>query len=269
MRIQVLSSLTVALCLAAGLVSKASASVFTSFVIRNDGGGNPPQILPNNVYVAGATEFVISAGGMKAGWGSNDLSGATLGQVTNIGITRHDNSGRFAGGSGPAVAPYFNFWVTDGTNYAVIGNEPSNGSFGAFRTSIGGGGFSYSFSINDIGAEPAKVYETAGALSQTSWVHVALNKVGQNLTFNDVAGLMIGAPSPSYIAAGNGIGSGAPRELGTNIAQSFTWMFGDTLSNYVSGNEGYVVSGASAIPAPGSLALLGLGGLMASRRRRA
>lgn len=261
-------STTAILSLVAGLAGTASASTFTSFVIRNDGGGNPPQILPNNAYVPGATEFVISAGGMKAGWASDDLAGATLAQVTNIGITRHDNSGRFTAGSGPAVAPYFNFWVTDGSNYAVIANEPSNGSFAAYRTSIGGGGFTYSFSINDIGAESAKVYEAPGAGALNSWVHIALNKVGQALTFNDVLGLTIGAPSPSYIAAGNGIGTGAPRELGTNIARSFNWMFGDTLSNYVSGDEGYVVSGPSAVPTPGALALLSLGGLAALRRRR-
>ena len=248
--------------LVAAVAANAHAG-FSSFLIRGT-----PQILANNVYVPGATEFVISAGGQKAGWGSNDVNGSTIGSLSQMTITRHDDAGRFSGGSGPAVAPYFNIWISDGTNYAVVANEPSNPSFAAFRTSNPGGGFTYNFSANDIAAEAAKIYETPGAGTKTSWVHVALNKVGQNLTFADVMGFTIAAPSSSFIAGGNGIGTGAPRELGSNIARGFNWVFGDTLSNYVSGNEGYVVSGAGVVPTPGSLALLGLGGLAAARRRR-
>lgn len=246
-------------------VTAASASAaFTPYIIRGT-----PLIQTNNVYVPGATEFDISASGMKAALGSNNLTGSTIGSVSNVTINRHDNSGRFTAGSGAAVAPYFNIWVTDGINYAVIANEPSNPSFAAFRTAGPNGSFTYSFSMTDIAGEAAKVYETAGAGSLNSWVHVALNKVGQNLTFADVAGLTIGAPNAAYIAANPGtIGTGAPRELGSNVAYSFNWVFGDTLANYVNDQEGYVVSGASKIPAPGAAALLGLGGLLAARRRR-
>ena len=247
---------------ALGLAPSAQAG-FTSFTIRST-----PQILPNNVYVLGATEFVISAGGQKAALGSDDQNGQTLGSLTQLSITRHDDSTRFTPGSGPAVAPYFNIWITDGTNYAVVANEPSNGSFAAFRTAGPNGGFSYGFSTAAMAAEPAKIFEAPNASIKNSWVHIALNMVGQDLTFADVAGFTIGAPSAAYIAGGNGIGSGAPREFGTNVAYGVNWVFGDTLSNYVSGAEGYVVSNPGVIPAPSAASLLVLGGLGAMRRRR-
>lgn len=242
---------------------------FSSYVIR-EGGGNPPSILANNDYVPGATEFVISAGGMKAGLGSGDVDGSTLGSLSQIAITRHDDTGRFGAGSGPAVAPYFNIWVTDGVgNYAVLANEPSNPSFAAFRTALPGGGIEYSFSMADIASEPVQVYETpnGGYGSTTTWVHDLLGN--QPLTFGDVASLVIEAPSSAYISNPvNAVGSGAPDELGTNAAFGFNWIFGDTLTNYVSGAEGYVVSGALVVPGSGAVGLLGLSGLCAMRRRR-
>lgn len=251
------------------LAGSANAD-FSSFVIRNSGGGTPPTIQPNNTYVPGATEFVISESGMKAGLGSGDLDGSSLGDVTQMSITRYDDASRFAAGSGPAVAPYFNIWVTDGVgHYAVLANEPSNPSFGPFRTANPGGGFTYSFSMADIAAEPVQVYETpnGGYGSTTTWVH---DLVGNHpLTFADVMGLTIEAPSAAYITnPANAVGSGAPDELGTNAAVGFNWVFGDTLSNYVSGMEGYVVSNATLVPTPGAFGLLGLGAFGAMRRRR-
>ncbi len=262
------SNLLVASGLAVAALT-ADASAFTSFVIRNGAGNVPPQILPNNVYVPGATEFVISAGSMKAGWGSSSVDGSTLGSISNLSITRHDDSTRFTAGSGPAVAPYFNIWITDGANYAVVANEPSNGSFAAFRTPTVNGGFTYSFSINDIANEPAKIFETINGGTNNTWVHAALSMTGQPLTFANLLGFTVQAPSASYITAGgNGVGGGAPRELGTNVAYGVNWIFGDTLSNYVSGAEGYVVSNPGLVPTPGAAALFGLGGIAALRRRR-
>lgn len=262
---------TTTLLAAAGLAlvaSAASASAFTSYIIRNGAGNVPPQILSNNTYVPNATEFVISAGSMKAGWGTNDQNGVTLGNITRLAITRHDDTTRFSAGSGPAVAPYFNIWITNGTQFAVVANEPSNPSFNAFRTSGPGNGLTYDFSIADIANEPAKIYETAGSGGTNTWVHQELGKVGQTLTFSDLVNYVIQAPSAAYITGPNSVGSGAPRELGTNTAYGINWIFGDTLSNYVSGMEGFVVSNPIAIPAPASASLLALGGLLAARRRR-
>jgi MYXO-CTERM domain-containing protein len=246
----------------------AASASFTDFVIRH--GTSAPIIQTNNTYVPGATEFIISEGGQKAALGSNGINGATISSINGLKITRHDDSTRFTAGSGPAVAPYFNLWVTDGLgNYAVIANEPSNGAFQALQIDNGNGSFSYDLDFADLSNKAAKVYETPGWNTGTSWVH-AMFGAGP-LTFANLATLEIAPPPPSYITnAANEVGSGAPDVLGTNVAYGFNWVFGDTLSNYVSGPtaEGYVVSGFE-VPAPGSAALLGLGGLVATRRRRA
>lgn len=259
--------------LAIGVVANSATAYagFTSYIIRNDSGGNPPVIQSNNAYVPGATEFVISAGGQKAALGSSDLDGYSIGDITNLSITRYDDTTRFTAGSGPAVAPYFNIWVTDGLgNYAVLANEPSNPSFQPLFVDNGDGSKTYSLSFDDIMAEPVKVYETpnGGGNSTTTWVH---NLLGNHpLTFADVAGLTVAAPSEAYITnPANAVGSGAPRELGTNVAYGFNWVFGDTLSNYVSGMEGYVVSSplAAAVPEPASAALLGICAVAIGLRR--
>lgn len=258
------------LCVA--LLTTASAqAAFTSYVIR-EGGGNPPDILVNNDYVAGATEFVIAAGGQKAAWGSDDINGHTIGQITNLSITRHDPTGRFTAGSGQAVAPYFNIWVTDGLgNYAVLANEPSDGIFQSLFVDNGDGSKSYNLSYDDLADKPVKVYDTpnGGGFSTTTWVHDMFGNVP--LTFADVASLTIETPSEAYILnPGNAVGSGAPRELNTNIAYGFNWVFGDTLSNYVTGmesDEGFVVSAPMAsanVPEPSTIALAGLAGLFGS-----
>jgi len=252
---------------AALLCASSASAAFTPFVIR-EGGGNAPTIQANNTYVPGATEFIIDAGSMKAGWGSDDINGATIADITSVAITRHDDTARFTAGSGPAVAPYFNIWVTDGGgNYAVLANEPSNPAFQPLFTTNGDGSKTYDLSYSDLSGKTVKVYETPGWNTNSSWVH---NLFGSDpLTFADVASLEIAPPPASYIAnAANGVGSGAPDELGTNTAYGFNWVFGDTLSNYVSGQDGYVVSAPSAVPEPTSLALLGLGGLAVFRRRR-
>lgn len=262
------------------VISAGNASAgFDAFVIRNGGSNTAPGILTNNVYTPGATEFVISESGMKAGWGSNDINGFSIGDITDLSITRHDDVTRFTAGSGPAVAPYFNIWVTDGNNnYAVLANEPSNPSFQSLFTPIAHDSHtdhSYSLSFADLENEVVKVYETIGAGSNTDWVHALFGS--GTLTFGDVASLMIAPPPVSYIAGGNGVGPGAPDVLGTNVAYGFNWVFGDTLSNYVSGAEGYVVSGASVsavapvpVPAAAPLVLLGMSivGLVSRRSRK-
>lgn len=249
----------IALATALG-VSSAHAG-FNSFVIRNGAGDVAPGILPNNDYIPGATEFVISLGSQKAALGSSDLDGKKVGNVTEMKIVRHDDVSRFTAGSGPAVAPYINMWITDGAgNFAVIANEPSNPDFQSLYNN------GYDLDYSDLANKVAKVYEN----SDKSW----LPNNGVGLTFADLADFTIQAPTPAQLTTGwAGLGGGAPRELGTNAAYGFNWVFGDTLSNYVSGAEGYVVSGASvaAVPEPATLALAGAAalGLVAVARRRA
>jgi hypothetical protein len=235
---------------------------FTSYVIRE--GGGAPGILTNNDYVPGATEFVIAAGGQKAGWGTSQLDGIKVGDITRLAITRLDDRTRFSAGSGPRVAPYFNIWITDGTNYAVIGNEPSDPVFQSLYNN------GYDLSWDDIADKPAKAYEN----NDLTW----LPNNGVGMTFADIANFTIQAPTVGELTTGwVGLGTGAPRELGTNVAYGFSWVFGDTLSNYVSGmesDEGYVVINPIAVPEPGafalgSAALIGLGCYRARRKRAA
>jgi hypothetical protein len=204
---------------------------------------------------------VIAEGGQKAAMGSSDIDGATVGDITKLAITRLDDESRFTAGSGPAVAPYFNIWITDGAGkYAVIANEPSNPDFQALYNN------GYDLDWSDISGKVAKVYEN----NDKSW----LPNNGVGLTFADLAGFTIQAPSVAELTTGwAGLGTGAPRELSTNVAYGVNWVFGDTLANYVAGMEGFVVIDpmVAAVPEPATFALVGLaiGGCTMVRRRRA
>jgi hypothetical protein len=229
------------------VVSSVANAGFNSFIIR-EGATLPPTIQPNNTYQPGATEFIINEGSQKAAFGSSDIDGYQVGEITQLAITRLDDRTRFTAGTGPYVAPYLNLWITDGTNYAVIANEPSDGVWNSIYNN------GYDLDWSDLSDKVAKVYENA----DKSW----LPNNGVGLTFADLAGYTIKAPSVAELTTGwAGLGSGAPRELGTNVAYGVNWVFGDTLSNYVSGAEGYVVinPSASAVPEPATVALVGLG----------
>ena len=244
---------------AVGLVAIAIAAPasadFVAFEIRkSSSGGIAPGIIDLG---AGNIEFIIDAGGQKAALGSNDINGQTLGSIANLHIDRSDDRTRFTAGSGPYVAPYLNFWITDGTNYAVVANEPSNPAFQSLYDN------GYNLSFADLSNKVAKIYEN----SNKAW----LPNLGVNLTFADLADFIIQAPTVAELTAGwTGLGTGAPRELGTNVAYGVNWVFGDTLSNYVSGDDGYIVANASvsvsAVPIPAAAfmfapALLGFLGL--------
>jgi len=238
-----------------------NSSGWTDFVIRD--GGSPPTAPAIN-YLSGppsSTEFVISEGGQKAGLGTNAVNGATLGSISTLAITRLDDPTRFAAGSGPAVAPYINIWITDSTHtkFAVVGNEPSNPGFQPLYHN------GYNLTFGDLSNKVAKIYET----SDKSW----LPNNGVGLTFADLANYTILAPTTGELTAGwAGLTGGAPRELGTDAAFGVNWIFGDTLSNYVSGDPGYQVADAKvAVPEPAAALLFctGLLGLGVLRRRGA
>jgi len=231
----------------------ASASSFNPFIIRGSA--------TIDTSVPGQTEFVTANSGDKAGLGSNDINGMTLGSIANISIDRLDDEGRFASGSGPAVAPYLNFWITNGLgDFAVVANEPSNSAFQPLYNN------GYSLSFADLSDKTAKIYEN----DDKSW----LPSNGIGLTFADLAGFTIMAPTVAELTTGwTGLGTGAPRELNTNVAYGVNWVFGDTANNYVSGeNPGYIVANAavSAVPLPATAWLLAAAvGLLGWRGRKA
>ncbi len=252
-----IKTLTIVTGFAALMASGTASAAFTAFQIRDN---------PTINVGATQTEFVIDVGGKKGGFGSNDINGATLGAIDSLQITRLDDRTRFTAGSGPYVAPYLNFWITDGTHYAVVANEPSDGNFQPLYSN------GYNLSFADLSDKVAKIYE----ITDKSW----LPNNGLNLTFADLAGFQIKAPTVAELTTGwAGLGSGAPRESGTNVAYGVNWVFGDTLNNYAIGNyspgdPGYIVgnnASVSVVPIPAAMWLFGsaLGLLQIVRRRAA
>jgi hypothetical protein len=240
-----------AVLVSAGSVFAAPVVGWESFVIRQ-GGGVSPAI--NDVVYNGQTakEFIPNVTSMKAAWGTNNINGATVGSIQTLSIDRLDNYARYAAGSGPRVAPYFNIWITNGAGkYAVIANEPSNAEWAGANI--------WNMTWDVLKTKTLKVYET----SDKSW----LPNSGVGLKFQDVASFVIQAPTAAELSTGwLGLTGGAPRELGTNAAYGFNWMFGDTLSNYVTDNTGYIVANPVAVPEPITMGLLAAGGLMLRRR---
>jgi hypothetical protein len=229
------------------------AATWDTFVIRNSATNVAPDILNRDDIQAGAVEFGIFAASQKAAWGTDAADGYTIGDLAAISIDRLDNYTRFTTGSGAYVAPYFNIWITDGNGkYAVIANEPSNPEWT--------GTSEWDMTWDILKTKTLKVYEA----TDKSW----LPNSGVGLTFQDVANFVIQAPTAAELTTGwAGLGGGAPRELGTNAAYGFNWIFGDTLANYVSGDDGFIVANPTVIPEPATLLLLGVGGLLLRRKK--
>ena len=165
-----------------------------------------------------------------------------------------------------------NIWAREAVsgNYFVI-------AFGldAFVTNTGGVK-SVNVGTSQMATVTFGVHETSaafqGVANAGSWLATALGAPGAGTAYTmaQVANFQIVAPPSSWVVSGNsnGVGGGAPRELGTDTTFGFNWIFGQG-SGANNGYNGYdyTVSGAS-IPAPGAAALLGLAGLVAGRRRR-
>ncbi|TDP74460.1 PEP-CTERM sorting domain-containing protein [Roseateles toxinivorans] len=244
------------------LSASAAQAGFVDFVIR----GTPTITYPG----AGQTNFLVPKSGDKAGLGSNDINGRTLGSLQSVAITRIDDRSLFTPGSGPNMGPYLNFWITDGAgNYAVVANEPTNPDMQGLYNN------GWDLSAADLANTTAKIYEN----SDKTWLPAATRDTNGDLindawAFSDLFSYEIKPPSiaelldPGWL----GKGTGLPRELGTNIAYGVNWVFGDTQGNYVTGTgPGYRVQDAavSAVPEPATLGLVGLAllGVCATRRR--
>jgi hypothetical protein len=192
------------------MVSAADVPGWNAFVIRNSNVGN---IAPTISDPVGGKLFQIVLAGQKAGWGTNNMNGKTIGDVQLISIIRDPNV--------TGWGPYMNFWVTDGSGgYAVIANEPSN-------TGEWGTGTAYNTTWDVLKNATAKVYETGSGF---------ITPPGKTVfTFNDFAGYIIATPTSHWG------GTGAPDDLnaGSYTAYGVNRVFGDTQSNYLGG---YLVS---------------------------
>ena len=249
------------------MAAEAATAGFTPYVIRQSSGGVNPTIGTSGAN----TTFGVTLPSQKAGWGSNDLGVSTVGQISNIQFTLNSAIAS-SGTTVPVILPYVNIWAQDAVsgNYFVI-------AFGldAFVTNTGGVK-SVNVGTSQMATVTFGVHETSaafgGVANAGSWLATALGAPGAGTAYTmaQVANFQIVAPPSSWVVSGNsnGVGGGAPRELGTDTTFGFNWIFGQG-SGANNGYNGYdyTVSGAS-IPAPGAAALLGLAGLVAGRRRR-
>ncbi|QDV10539.1 hypothetical protein CA51_03880 [Rosistilla oblonga] len=263
-----MKALTLAGLLSCMLTQTASAG-FVIFNIRNANPQGTETVGPPASWTdngAGGYDISITRGGQKVGLGSSDIDGTKLKDIDSLAITRTDDRTGLTGGA--FVAPYLNFWITDGLGkYAVVANEPSNSAFNSLFNN------GYDLTFADLADKTAKIYET----SDLSWLPNKGLGHGVGLTFADLADFVIQAPSVADFTPGwAGLGGGAPRELGTNNAYGVNWVFGDTMANYVPGAPGYVVSNASVtstVPEPSSLFIaccgLAAAGVNSWRRKRA
>ena len=259
-----ISSMVGAVLVSAGIAHAG----FTPYVIRQSSGGVNPTIGTSGAN----TTFGVPSPSQKAGFGSNDLNGMTVGQISNIQFTLNSAIAS-SGTTVPVILPYVNIWAQDAVsgNYFVI-------AFGldAFATTTGGV-TSVNVGTSQLATVTFGVHETnaafGGVATAGTWLATALGAPGAGTAYTmaQVANFQIVAPPSSWVASGNlnGVGGAAPRELGTNTTFGFNWIFGQG-SGANNGYNGYdyTVSGAS-IPAPGALALLGVAGLVGGRRRRA
>ncbi len=233
---KVIFSLLVLAFTASGALAQAPVvnAGWEVFVIR-EGATEAPFIVDNDDYVVDSIEVGTTEGGQKVGLATDLINGAKVSQIATLHIDRLDD----VASSGSLYGPYFNIWVTDGLgNYAVIANEPSNPEWGGDPWDVA--------NWDELKTKTCKVYETPGASTGTSWLHVLISNAGP-LVFEDVADLVIEPPSVAYITdPANAVGTGAPDEILTNIAYGYTWVFGDTAANYVTGGDGFIVNGYSA-----------------------
>jgi hypothetical protein len=235
------------------LAPAADVAGWEDFVIRNsDAGGIAPTITDITYSGTPAKEFLITAGGMKAAWGTNLANGYTIGDIAALSIDRLDDYTRYVNTAGAYYAPYLNFWITDGNgNYATIANEPSNGEW--LGTS------EWDMTGDILSSKTVKVYE----YTSTSWLPGGTTA---GLTFADFADYIIGTPTSHQ----GGTGAADDLNAATYTAYGVNWIFGDTLSNYVGGSTGYIVANPTiVVPEPATMLLLGIGGLLCRKFRKA
>lgn len=238
-----------------GSAAQAAPAGWDAFIIRST-----PTINENYNGDPDQVQFIVNGGGTKAALATGALDGSKVGDITQLKIDRIDDYTRFQPNEGAYYAPFMNIWVQDADgDYAIIANEPSNAEWT--------GTSEWNTSGANLATKTVKVFEAEPTFNYPAGV-VPLGGGLTNGTFADFANYTIKAPTPAELSAGwVGLGSGAPRELGTNVAYGFNWVFGDTGANYVSDGTGFIVGSPAAVPEPTGLGLIALGGITLLGRR--
>ena len=97
------------------MAAEAATAGFTGYIIRTADNGTAPVI---NASTSNSINASIEIARQKIGFGSNDVNGRTIGEISLMDIMRND--------VGTALKPYVNIWVTNGLgNYAVISISPA------------------------------------------------------------------------------------------------------------------------------------------------
>ena len=244
-----------------GIASAADTVDFSVFNIRNNNSSisapwDSDMSIVENVAGDGFSAATPRSG-QKVGYGTSAFDGMAINQINSA------NWNTVVNGTGKAIVPYLNIWVTDGTNYAVISSENDyRGTDFSARQEWkifeydSGAGFDWLFD-SGTGGRSGSQYLTLG---------------GSNVTLADISSsVTIASPSPfpGYV------GTGAPRG-----GYGFNIIMGDTAANYVGGftigdvtvtvggTEYCAANTTAAVPAPGALLLAGIGTACVGRIRR-
>jgi hypothetical protein len=248
-------SIILGMALLAGSTAQAAVIDFEEFWIR--GGGTATE-LPGQDGV----EFVTAVGGDKAGYGTSYFDGMQFESLQSVSFLIENAPGPWM--------PYINIWITDGLgNYAIVANEPSNPEYNPYYANYPYAADNTQVSLNLTGMT-FKIHETLQVPNPPNTNYGWLG--GDSfITYAELAASNWTIADPT-----NWGGTGAPK-----AGHGFNLVYGDTLSNYVSGDEGYVISNVTIngnleagavvpIPAAAPLGLLGMGliGLISRRRKK-
>jgi len=171
----------------------------------------------------------------------------------------------------------------DGASSEQFANVAQPGGFGLFFKPFQGvaGDHVWASMYQDVPATAGNTYTLTGwAGAGAGYIGLTDPTVGSQfaIQFLNAGNAVIGTSAIDLVSLGLGVPNGNPfgykqftvsalAPAGTVAVRSIARMM-DAYGNPAGGDQAFVVDSFALVPAPGALALLGLGGLAASRRRR-